>query len=367
MTLYFEFIDASQTVRMGLEMNKTVDYFSIGFANEGNWKMKNFDMVAFMFPSSGSVTVMDLYSTKNDRPPTDSSLGGTGDYILVDSYVGNGKSQVLFERAYDTGDNYDFPFHPDQNNSIAFTWAWLSNGKHQFDDHGPSAGNFLSYMYNGLETDLVSGPSNTETTKKLHSYILLFAWALLIDIAIWIARYHKSSKYVIAAHLLITLAVYVMTIVLTLKVLPDDIGTEDDTVKTAHLFIGLIMLGLIFLQLVGGLLFWYKMASYKATKTISLLSQSHMLLGIFIYLIAKVQLLLGLYIYKRNYMGALGAWYGVLLCLWVAREYFYRQRYTLCKRKITPLAKRPNAQEYETLMKLLNTNSNFSIDLILTC
>lgn len=221
MTLYFEFIDTTQTLRMGLEMNRTVDYFAIGFGNEGNTQMRNFDMVAFVFASSGTVTVMDMYSTQNSFPPPDSSLGGSSDYILVDSYKGNGKSQVLFERAYNTGDNYDFTFAPDQNDSIAFAWAWLNKGGHQLDDHGSSAGNFNSYMYNGLQTGLVSEPSITETTRKLHSYMLLFGWAFLIDIAIWIARYHKSAKYVIGMHLSITFLVYVMTIVLTIKVLPD--------------------------------------------------------------------------------------------------------------------------------------------------
>ena len=113
--------------------------------------MDNFDIVAFVFTpdtTTGNVTttVLDTYSTKNGHPPTDESLGGTNDYILTDSYVGNGTYQVLFHRAYNTNDKYDFTFDGsvEVNTGIALSWAWQYNGVYNMTFHQNNCGTIVA-------------------------------------------------------------------------------------------------------------------------------------------------------------------------------------------------------------------------------
>ena len=143
---------------MGLEMAQIVDYFAVGFADEGNYGMKNFDMVTFVFiPNNDTlntynVSVLDLYSSKNARPPEDSTIGGTADYQLLDFYVGDGKSQVLFTRPLDTGDQWDYVFDPIKTRpSIVMSWAWANKGKYRMTYHQENAGTVISTMYNGFQ------------------------------------------------------------------------------------------------------------------------------------------------------------------------------------------------------------------------
>ena len=82
-------------------------------------------------------------------------------------------------------------------------------------------------------------------------------------------------------------------------------------------------------------------------------------MGILTYLLAKAQLVIGLNFYQPDYVGILGAVYAGLLVFWVAYDYFFKHGLTLGRRKAKVL---PNgdskSKEHETLLGLLNKNSN---------
>ena len=184
LTFYYELLEDTKTLRMGLEINKNVDYFAVGFSDETNWGMANFDIVAFVFKPSLSasstiaVDVLDLYSTKTSRPPTDTSLGGTSDYKIIKYYVGDNRRQVLFERPYDTGDSFDYKFDPELAPAkTAVSWAWNMIEESDLSYHQDHRGTVLLAMYpdnsngeDGGENTNPGGttdpPGGSDTTKS---------------------------------------------------------------------------------------------------------------------------------------------------------------------------------------------------------
>ena len=222
-TFYFHFNEQNKTILMGLEMNRTVDFFGVGFADEGNYAMSTFDIVACVFvpntnsPGTYTVNILDLYSTHNGKPPTDVSLGGTADYHLVDYYVADGKHQVLFQRAWDTKDKFDYVLDPEKTKrSLVMNWAWVQNGQHALSFHGPNAGTVITKMYNGFQGEAkpyTPGWFSTNFVVALHGYGMLFAWAILIEFIIQIGRYMKYQKHFITIHACLAIVLYGMTIV----------------------------------------------------------------------------------------------------------------------------------------------------------
>ena len=150
LTLYWQHDADSQTLEFGLESNRIVNYFGVGFAPSGSFGMDNFDIVAFVFTPDNSTgayttTVLDNFASQVGPPPTDVSQGGTDDYVLTDSYVGTSTCQVLFHRAYNTNDKYDFTFDGDVevNKGIAVSWAWQYNGVYGLSFHQNNAGTIV--------------------------------------------------------------------------------------------------------------------------------------------------------------------------------------------------------------------------------
>ena len=207
---------------MGLEMDAIVDYYAVGFADEGNYGMKNFDIVTFIFVPNNdtyntyTVSVLDLYSNKNARPPEDSTIGGTADYKIIDYYVADGKSQVLFSRALDTGDQYDYTFDPiNTERSIVMNWAWANKGKHRMTYHKENCGCVISTMYNGFQgvaKPYDGGGLPSHLVLTIHGWMMLIGWGVLIEIAIQFGRYRKFDKRYIAVHVWINIILYILTV-----------------------------------------------------------------------------------------------------------------------------------------------------------
>ena len=204
---------------MGLEMNMVVGYFSIGFAPTGVQHMKELDLVAFTFNLDGTtgnytVSTEDYYSSETGYPPTDISLGGTSDYKLTDFYVGNGKTQVQFERLLKTGDKYDYQFDQADaaTNGLSVSWAWFpakgttnALAYHQ-DNRGVITQTLLA---NGQ--DIIPAPASTWNYYSIHKYGMLIVWGLLIEVAIQAGRYQKHSKHGIDLHRIIATLIYLFT------------------------------------------------------------------------------------------------------------------------------------------------------------
>ena len=221
LTLYFEFNEANSSVLLGLDLAQDVDYFAVGFADRGNYGMATFDIVAFTFalnPDGNTYTtaVSDLYSVKKGHPPTDTSLNGTSDYFLVDSYVAQGRRQVLFVRAIDTKDKYDYVLDPAQTRyKVVMNWAWVSNGKGSVSYHNNNRGTVIAPLVNGYqgtaENYTPGGFWTPALILALHGYLMIFGWGFLADVAIQIARYRKSNRFYMIIHACLMVLLYPLT------------------------------------------------------------------------------------------------------------------------------------------------------------
>ena len=222
MTLYYEFNDDNKTVRMGLDMPQTVDYFAIGFAEVGKSGMDHFDIVAFIFApdkTSGkvNVTITDLYAAESGYPPSDISIGGTSDYNLIDYYVTGSRTQVLFDRKLNTGDQYDYAFDKNTaiNTGLSLSWAWVRNNGPQLAFHNNDAGTIQFKMDNSNKSELTF----KQIAYIFHKYGLLFCWVILIEVAIQYGRYQKHSSHACTIHRVLTTIIYLYTAASAITVL----------------------------------------------------------------------------------------------------------------------------------------------------
>lgn len=336
LTFYFEFNETNKTILMGLEMNQIVDYYAVGFADKGNFGMTTFDIVCFVFipnndtQNTYSVSVLDLYSFQNKRPPTDEALGGTSDYKLIASYVTPQKVQVLFERAWDTGDIYDYQFDPDVvKNGIVMDWAWVKKGKFAMTYHRDTRGTVLSKMYNGFKGEARNYyPSmwDSDAIFMIHGYMMLFTWAILIEIVIQFGRYMKYGQYYVIIHTCLAILVYIITVGGSLFTTVAHWGQIGAGLQLLHFYLGLVIVILSTFQTVFGFALRSHIKSHKPTDNIQPLSRFHFAFGVLIYLIAKGQLVLGLHLYKPVYVKYLLIFYGVNLIARILQEYSYSSR-----------------------------------------
>lgn len=95
-----------QYVYIGLRA-KTDGFVAVGI--QPGSRMKNADMV-FGFVSDGETTVLDMFSTGDFGPhPPDTDLGGSDDILDYGGGEEEGFTTIEFQRALDTGDEYDLP------------------------------------------------------------------------------------------------------------------------------------------------------------------------------------------------------------------------------------------------------------------
>jgi len=356
---------------MGLEMHQIVDYYAIGFADKGNFGMTIFDIVCFVFVPNNdtentySVNVLDLYSFQNKRPPTDESLGGTSDYKLIDHYVTPDKVQVLFERAWDTGDQYDYQFDPDVvRNGVVMDWAWVKKGKFAMTYHRDTRGTVISKMYNGFKgeaRDYYPSIFDSDAIFKWHGYAMLFTWAILTEIVIQFGRYMKYNRYYVNIHMVLAILVYLITIGGSTITIIAYWGQIEMGLALLHFYLGLVIVILGTLQTAFGFALRNHIKSHEPSENIQPFSRFHFAFGVLIYLIAKGQLVLGLYLYKRSYVPYLLIFYGVNLIARIVQEYSYSSRASVGGKKCRGLDKPDsNLEKHQRLLDHLNSSSIIS-------
>ena len=87
--------------------------------------MKDSDII-LGFVENGEVTVLDSYSTGDYGPHKgDVEFGGTDDVLEFAGSESDGNTVVEFERALDTGDDYDIALEPGV--SVGIIWAYGSS------------------------------------------------------------------------------------------------------------------------------------------------------------------------------------------------------------------------------------------------
>jgi len=153
LTFYYEFVDLTKTALMAIEITRDIDYVGIGFNNDQSQGMAGTDIIAFVFDQTGTITdTLDLWAIKNDKPPTDVTLGGSSDYKLLQHVYNNGKHQILFSRPYDTQDKYDYKFDTSlTGTNTAILWAFNDAGIPQLYYHDDNRGSVNVQLYGATQ------------------------------------------------------------------------------------------------------------------------------------------------------------------------------------------------------------------------
>jgi hypothetical protein len=110
-----------QYVYIGLRA-RTDGFVAVGI--QPGSRMKDADMI-FGFVSNGEATVFDMFSTGDFGPhPPDTELGGTDDILDFGGSEEDGFTTIEFQRALDTGDEYDLPLSKGTHQII---WSYGQN------------------------------------------------------------------------------------------------------------------------------------------------------------------------------------------------------------------------------------------------
>jgi hypothetical protein len=91
--------------------------------------MINVDMNIVEFTSDG-VKVYDSWSAGFSAPREDITFGGRNDIKNIKYSQENGQGVVTFERAFNTGDQYDKALTPNSFMSVSFAWGKGKMGYH---------------------------------------------------------------------------------------------------------------------------------------------------------------------------------------------------------------------------------------------
>ncbi|MBN1857308.1 MAG: hypothetical protein JW846_10215 [Dehalococcoidia bacterium] len=120
-TYRLHWVSTTDTIRMAIEAG-TSGWVAVGF-QPGN-RMKDADIVMGMV-SDGQAIVIDSFSTGDFGPHrADSEFGGTDDLLEYDALESDGMTVVEFERALDTGDEYDVALQ--RGLEVGLIWAYGS-------------------------------------------------------------------------------------------------------------------------------------------------------------------------------------------------------------------------------------------------
>lgn len=135
-----------------------------------------------------------------------------------------------------------------------------------------------------------------ETVLDLHKIILFYGWGIVVDLAVFCARYLKTWKHYITAHAAILFFLDVLTIVFIALVLggnSDKLEQVDELPKKtqAHYIIGVIILAIVVIQHILGVV--TKIMLEGSNPSVHYIKKSHKILGIFLYLICKANLIIG--------------------------------------------------------------------------
>ena len=143
---------------------------------------------------------------------------------------------------------------------------------------------------------------------------MVVAWGATFDIAIILIRIFKRKKTVIPYYTLHSIFMWITFILSTVfislmlaenrQLNGSDLPTE--SIRAAHFVIGLIILGLSFFSLVGGILTMLKIKSSQKNDDTLNMKQKHAYGGYFIYLLSKLNIILGAAFHRDGeWMGAI--------------------------------------------------------------
>lgn len=163
-------------------------YFSFGLGSS----MAKADMWLFEVVDHQSIVAKDMYSSSYAAPPLDTEQGGTDDLELLGyHYDGVSKTLVKFQRKIETGDQYDFPLHPQKDAVFLFAYGPKRTDMvmtYHEDKRGVFKFDFLPGSQQIYPPVLINW-------FDLHIWFNLLFWGLFVDVAIMLSRYMKDWRY----------------------------------------------------------------------------------------------------------------------------------------------------------------------------
>ena len=315
--VYFEF--DTTDITMVIKCTTPGRYFSLGF---GSSKMSGSDMWVFTLKNS-AVQAVDYYGTGDFTPPTDTSGGGTNDLVLLGWELTSSYSLAKVKRALHTGDSRDVTLSQAETDII-----FATGPSHSLVDHGPTRGHVKFYWRNGI-VGLVLTDDSSSGAEDIHGILNILTWGFLVDVAILVARYLRGTKFtikrfVITAHLIHSVLMWItfilsalVTITLLLREGESGIALTGEAKHDFHVYNGFVILGLSALAVMIGVFNYWMMKKYQDTvgaKVIQNLKTVHLLLGLILYLLTKVNIIIGAIFYAQgNWEIPVFVYLGILL------------------------------------------------------
>lgn len=154
--------------------------------------------------SSGTYQVSDSWSSVEDTPREDTTLGGTNDLKNITfTKDGQGNGIVSYFRALNTGDKYDTIVKLDDTQPLIMAWG---DGSLQF--HGDNRRILSLTISSTSSSDIVDGGSNgTNTTTpsnfdlfSLHGISLIIVWTVFNFFGYISARFLKHRSWWVWVH-----------------------------------------------------------------------------------------------------------------------------------------------------------------------
>jgi len=354
----------STDITMVIQCTNPGRYFAIVFATQ----MARSDMWVFTL-NSGQIIAEDYYGTGYFTPPTDTSGGGTNDLTVLGYEITSSYSLVKVKRALNTGDSRDYGIN-EGNTGLIFA----TGPSNSLVNHGPTRGYVNAPLINGVKGIVLKNDSSTKA-EDVHGIINIIAWAVLVDIAILVARYLRGIKFVIGsftitAHIIHSALMWVtfilstaMTILLLARKGKSVNLLNGEGKHDFHVVNGFVILALSALAVAIGGFSFFLMKGYKDTvsaKVFQYLKWIHLGLGFLLYLLTKVNIIIGAIFYDQgNWQVPVFVYLGVLLLIHVLFQFMHPKLFK-CLRKIgnsSSKAHHSSQQHHVNLLKAINNGT----------
>ena len=292
--LYYEF-KTDSTIDLMIKNTAGQGYFAIGFGTS----MTGADMIICL-PSGTTVTCSQYTGNGHVTP----SLDGTQKLTTVGYDISTSAQIVKLNRLLNTGESGDKTIVDGENEMI---WAYHASST-TLVQHSNRGATTVTLSSTGTSPtsggEGSSSGSYVDALAMAHGLIIFFGWGLAVDLGlIFMAIGRKYPAYLIIHSLSMWYTTISTIIVIALMLARRSIFTTVEGYSptvNAHFVIGLMLLGLMILQHIGGLAIIIKSKGKQISRKFYRMRLGHRLNGTLLYTLAKVNIFIGVKIYAYD-------------------------------------------------------------------
>ncbi|KRX06844.1 hypothetical protein PPERSA_11489 [Pseudocohnilembus persalinus] len=282
------FDNVGMTLKWGFSVDDKVDFYieieqsswmSFGIGENMN------DADVFIIEINGNIIELSDGSLSGHHAP---NIDSQNDLDLLGYSISDSKTQVKFQRAFETGDSNDKDLKKDEK----YTFIAAYTDSKSLEQHGGSQTAIFDIE---LSVDFQANVENYQTEHRLHVYFLLFSWGILADFGIIIAQHFKTWKWYQWAHAVAFFIVDASTVLFVLLKIFNHVDSEGrGFVANLHGILGFLFLIMIILQhLFGGFIKLGNQRFKGRQDYIGTFQRSHKYIGYVLYCIGKLLIILG--------------------------------------------------------------------------